>query len=155
MRPLRKALSCIAIFALCLYLVGCASLTSDLDPPKVTVESFRNLPSQDIGPRFEIKLRVSNPNKQTLDIVGISYTIDVMDKELISGVTNEVPVIEPYSEEVVTLEAGVHMFQLLRLLTGLGKSSADSLDYRFAAKIDFRGFIPTQRVEETGSLSLK
>lgn len=148
-------LSFVLVLALGLGLSGCASLTSEMDPPTVTVESFRNLPSQDIGPRFEIKLRVANPNKQTLDIVGISYTIDVMDKELISGVTNEVPVIEPYSEEVVTLEAGIHMFSVLRLLAGLGKSSADTLDYRFAAKIDFRGFIPTQRVEETGSLSLK
>ncbi len=134
---------------------GCASISPEMDPPKVTVESVEGLPSSGGGPRFKIKLRVTNPNKQTLDIAGISYSIEVLDRELLSGVTNEVPVIEGYSEEIVTLEAGINLFQFLRLLAGLGKSTADALDYRFSAKIDFNGFIPTQRVEETGVLDLK
>ena len=145
----------IALIAVHFLCVGCASLLSDLDPPKVTVESVRSLPSHDVGPRFEIKLRVANPNKQTLDIAGISYTIDLLGREVVSGVTNDVPQIAAYTEEVVTLEAGINLFQVLRLLAGLGKTDTESLDYKFAAKIDFNGFIPTQRVEETGSLSLK
>ena len=135
-------------------LSGCASLTPQLDPPKVSIESFKSLPSQGGAPRFEIKLRVANPNKQTLDIAGISYSVELLGKEVISGVTNDVPTIEGYSEEVVTLEAGLQMFQLLRLLSGLGGTQADALDYRFSAKIDFNGFIPTQRIEETGEITL-
>ncbi|GAB3276293.1 LEA type 2 family protein [Parahaliea aestuarii] len=147
--PLRLA----CLFTL-LLASGCASLIADIDPPAVTVENVRSLPSQDSGPRFEITLRVANPNKQALEIAGISYTIDIMDHELVSGVTNQVPRIEAYSEQVVKLEAGVHLFQMLRLLADLGRSQGDALDYRFAAKIDFQGFLPTQRVEETGSLKL-
>jgi LEA14-like dessication related protein len=138
-----------------LMLSGCASITPDLDPPKVTLESFRALPTQGSAPRFEIKLRVANPNKQTLDIAGISYSVELLDKELISGVTNDIPIIEGYSEEVVTLEAGLQLFQLMRLLTSLGSSASDSLEYRFSAKIDFNGFVPTQRIEETGEITLK
>jgi LEA14-like dessication related protein len=136
-------------------LSGCASITPDLDPPKVTLESFRALPTQGSAPRFEIKLRVVNPNKQTLDIAGISYSVELLDKELISGVTNDIPIIEGYSEEVVTLEAGLQLFQLMRLLTSLGSNASDSLEYRFSAKIDFNGFVPTQRIEETGEITLK
>jgi LEA14-like dessication related protein len=143
------------LLLLCLLLSGCAGLTPDMDPPRVTVESFRSLPSENIGPRFEIKLRVANPNKQSLDIVGISYTIAVLDREVISGVTNEVPLLEPYSDEVVTLEAGINMFQFLRLLSSLGREPTDSLAYKFSAKIDFNGFIPTQRVEEEGEFALR
>jgi LEA14-like dessication related protein len=138
-----------------LMLSGCASITPDLDPPKVTLESFRALPTQGSAPRFEIKLRVVNPNKQTLDIAGISYSVELLDKELISGVTNDIPIIEGYSEEVVTLEAGLQLFQLMRLLTSLGSNASDSLEYRFSAKIDFNGFVPTQRIEETGEITLK
>ena len=133
---------------------SCASLYSELDPPKVNIESVKSLPSEGIGPRFEIKLRVMNPNKQDLDIAGISYSIDILDRELVSGVTSDVPLIPAYSEEVVTLNAGINMFQFLRLLSGLGKTNTDALGYRFSAKIDFNGFIPTQRVEETGVLNL-
>ena len=144
------------MFFLCLFLTSCATLSPDFDPPKVSVDSVRSLPSQDVGPRFEIKLRVSNPNTQTLNIAGISYTIELLGKELVSGVTSDVPVIEGYTEEVVTLEAGINMIQMLRLLADLGQGgvNTDALEYRFAAKIDFNGLIPTQRVEEVGSLSL-
>jgi LEA14-like dessication related protein len=137
-----------------LLLTGCASITPQLDPPKVSVESFTSLPSSGGAPRFEIKLRVANPNKQTLDIAGISYSVELLDKEVISGVTNDVPTIEGYSEEVVTLEASLQLLQLLRLLSGLGRTQADALDYRFSAKIDFNGFVPTQRIEETGKITL-
>ncbi|MFT4825929.1 MAG: LEA14-like dessication related protein [Cryomorphaceae bacterium] len=147
--------SLVSLIIVCLSLASCASFRPHFDPPKVTVESVKSLPSEDIGPRFEIKLRVSNPSSQTLDIAGISYTIDFLGRELVSGVTSDIPIIEAYSEEVVTLEAGVNMFQVLRVLASLGKASAESLEYRFAAKIDFNGFIPTQRVEEVGVLSLQ
>lgn len=143
------------VMALLAVLAGCASVFPEVDPPKVTLESFKNLPGEGGAPRFEIKLRIANPNKQSLDIAGISYSVDILDKELISGVTNEVPLIEGYTEEVVTLEAGLQLFQLVRLLAGLGQEPTDNLAYRFSAKIDFNGFVPTQRIEESGSINLQ
>ena len=140
------------VFAL--LVVGCASLQPEIDPPKISLESFNPLPSSGGAPRFEIKLRIANPNNQRFDIAGISYGVEIQGKELISGVTNDVPVLEPYSEAMVTMEAGLQLFQLLRLLTSLGKDMSDSLEYRFSAKIDFNGFVPTQRVEETGTFTL-
>ncbi len=134
---------------------GCATVLPDLDPPKVSIENIRSLPATDSGPRFEISLRIVNPNQMSLDIAGISYSMDLLGKEVISGVTNEVPVIEGYTEEVVTLEAGINLFEVLRLIGSLGRSQADELDYRFEAKIDFNGLVPTQRVEETGTIALQ
>ncbi|MFT6276141.1 MAG: LEA14-like dessication related protein [Halioglobus sp.] len=151
MKPLYR----FVVIYLLSFLVGCASLYPELDPPKVSIESVESLPSEGLGPRFQIKLRVMNPNKQDLDIAGISYAIEILDRELVSGVTSDVPLIPAYSEEVVTLNAGINMFQFLRLLSGLGKTNADALSYSFSAKIDFNGFIPTQRVEESGVLDLK
>ena len=153
-RPLQRWLAGLLFFSM-LTVTGCASLQSDLDPPKVSLESFESLPSEGGTPRFRIKLRVANPNKQSLDIAGISYSIELLDREVISGVTNEVPLIEGYTEEVVTLDASLQLFQLLRLLGGLTKTPSDALAYRFSAKIDFNGFIPTQRIEETGEIKLQ
>ena len=112
----------IALFAWLLLLSGCASLTTKLDPPRVTLDNFRSLPSDGGGPRFEIKLRVQNPNEQSLDIAGISYTIELLGKEVMSGVSNDIPLIEGYTEEVVTLEAGL---QLEAGLFGLAFSTED------------------------------
>jgi hypothetical protein len=137
-----------------LLLSGCPTLIPEVDLPKISLESFRPLPSESAVPRFEIKLRIVNPNRQSFDIAGISYGVEIQGKELISGVTNEVPVLAAYFEEVVTLDAGLQGFQLVRLLAGAGKVAGDSLDYRFTAKVDFNGFVPTQWVEETGSFTL-
>ncbi|MFV8817338.1 LEA type 2 family protein [Haliea sp. E17] len=140
---------------LIVLLAGCTSLTAERDPPIVSLENFRALPSEGGAPRFEIVLRIANPNKEALDIAGIAYTVSVRERKLISGVSNEVPRIEGYSEETVTMQAGLELFQLLRLLADLGMEATDSLDYSFSAKIDFRGFIPTQRVAESGTLKLR
>jgi len=126
----------------------------DFDPPVVSMESFRLIPGESSVPRFEIKLRVTNPNTQSLDIAGISYSIEVLDKKLLSGVTNSVPVIEGYSETQVLLEADLQWLQLVGLVAGMAQEDLKSLDYRFSAKIDFNGFWPTQRIQESGTFDL-
>lgn len=119
------------------------------------MESLKVLPSESAVPRFEIKLRVANPNTGALDIAGVSYSLELLDRELLHGVTSDVPQIEGYGEEVITLEASVQMFQVLRMLAGLTNTAVDKpLAYRFSAKIDFNGFTPTQRIEEVGEISL-
>lgn len=140
------------LFFLFLYLGACASLGKDMDPPKISLDGVESIPGEGGGPRFRMKLRVQNPNQEALDIAGISYEIVVQDVELISGVTNEVPLIEGYSEEPVTLEAGINTLQLIRFFTklGMGQQTMNQLEYTFRAKIDFNGFTPTQRIEESG-----
>jgi LEA14-like dessication related protein len=138
-----------------LLLSACAGLRPEIDPPQISVDSIESLAGAEGMPKFLIKLRVANPNKQALDIAGISYSISILDKELISGVSNKVPLIEPYSEGVVELEASLKLFQIIRLITGLAQNQhLETLEYSFAAKIDFNGWIPTQRVKETGEINL-
>lgn len=132
---------------------GCATLT-DFDPPRITVDSLRALPTEGAVPRFEIKLRVSNPNTTALDIAGVSYSLELLGRELLHGVTRDVPRIEGYAEEVISLEASVQMLQVLRLLGSFGAQLDQPLKYRFLAKVDFNGLTPTQRVEETGEITL-
>ena len=151
-----RTAGCLAVVFACTFLLGgCAGLPTSLDPPKVSMESFSSLPSESGAPRFLIKLRVQNPNEQTLDITGVSYSIALMGQEVVTGVSNDVPVIAGYSEGIVSLEANLKLLQVLRLLANLGQAQTDELTYRFTAKIDFKGLVPTQRVEQEGLISLK
>ena len=144
----------LGLLLLITLLSACATMTGEYDPPKVTVESFRSLPGEGATPQFEIGLRIANPNKQALDVAGIAYDIEIMGKDLVSGVSNEVPRIEGYAEESVTLTASFNWLAMIRLITSLPQQAPEELDYRFKAKIDFNGFVPTQRVEESGSFTL-
>ncbi len=141
-------------FSVLLLLSACATVAPQLDAPKINIENFRSVPSESGAPRFEITLRVINPNAQTLDIEGLSYSVEFMGRELITGVAKDVPPIEGYSEGLVTLEAGLQLFELLRLLASAGNQGDGPLEYRFLAKIDFAGFVPTQRIEESGEIAL-
>jgi hypothetical protein len=134
-------------------LVGCVSFKQEIDPPKISLLSLRSLTEEGGSPRFEIRLRVINPNKETLDIAGISYSIELLDRELIAGVANDIPPIAGYGEGIVTLDAGLQLLELLRLMASLGTDRSEPLVYRFSAKIDFNGFIPTQRIEDSGEIT--
>lgn len=136
-------------------IVGCAGLAEQPDPPKVTLASFRSLPAAEGGPQFEIGLRIINPNDQPLEIAGISYGVELLGRELVAGVTDKVPVVAPYSENVVNLHASLQLIALLRLMADLGSGGNQPLAYRVTAKIDFRGLAPTQRLEETGEITLQ
>jgi LEA14-like dessication related protein len=148
-KVLRAVFTVVALVAVS----ACATLT-DFDPPRVTMDSLRVLPTEGQVPRFEIQLRVTNPNSQALDIAGVSYSLELLDRELLHGVTKDVPRIEGYGEGVITLQASVQMLQVLRLLASFGTQMDQPLDYRFLAKVDFNGLTPTQRVEERGEITL-
>ncbi|MEZ5502628.1 MAG: LEA type 2 family protein [Halioglobus sp.] len=143
----------LAVVAL-LALVGCASLAPEIDPPKISLVALRTLPAEGGAPRFEITLRVINPNKQELDIAGISYSVELLNKELVTGVANDIAPIEGYGEGIVTLQAQLQLLELLRLMANMGTTRSQPLAYRFAANIDFNGLLPTQRIEETGEITL-
>ncbi len=89
-----------------------------------------------------------------MDIAGISYSVELLGREFIAGVVNDVPPIAGYGESVVTLDARLQLIELLRIMASLGTSRSEPLLYRFSAKIDFNGFIPTQRLEESGEITL-
>ena len=53
-------------------LAGCASMQPGYESPSVTVNHFRALPSEGVAPRFEIGLRILNPNRSSLKLHGIA-----------------------------------------------------------------------------------
>ncbi|NND67084.1 MAG: LEA type 2 family protein [Halioglobus sp.] len=151
----RRAVQSLFVLLVVLGLNACATFYGEMDPPSISIEDVSAVPAESGIPRFEVVLNVVNPNKRALDIAGIAYSLEILGKELVMGVTDEVPRIEGYSEEKVTLQAGVQLVGILRLMAALGTTPSEEVDYRFSAKIDFEGFLPTQRVEETGKISLK
>ena len=142
---------CLGLFAL----NGCTVFPPAIDPPKVSLISFRSLANSGGPLQFEIVLRVLNPNEQPLEISGISYSIAVRDREIIAGVANDIAPIRGYGEGLVILNAGLELFELLRLMVDLGINSAEPLEYRLNAKVDFYGFMPTQRIEKSGEIILQ
>lgn len=143
-----------SIFTVLLVLGGCSALQPDYEAPTVTINSFRSVPSEGGMPSFEIGLRVVNPNREPLELVGAAYTVSLEGRDLIKGVANDLPVIEGYGEGTFTLTATADLFAGARFLTDLVRSEKNSIRYELEAKLDVGGLRPTIRVRDAGEIAL-
>ena len=79
----------------------------------------------------------------------------LLDREILTGVANDIAPIPGYGENLVTLHTELALLELLSMLASLGINPGEPLVYALTAKIDFYGLMPTQRLEERGEISLK
>ena len=135
-----------------ILLSSCATLSPDYEEPSVGLTTFRAIPSEGALPTFEIGLRIINPNAHDLDLRGIVYTISLDGREVMKGVGKDYPVIEAYSQQDVTLVAGVQLLESIQLFADLARSGREALRYDFEAKLDLGGLYPSIRVSESGAL---
>jgi len=133
-------------------LVGCASLSSDFEKPQVQLVSFKPLAAEGFEQRFEIRLRILNPNNSDLNIQGMSYHFSLNDHKLVSGVSNEIPNIPAYGEGVVLLNGSTNLISGGRFIFDLLQGNKDTLTYDLEAKIDVGAFIPSIKIVENGVL---
>lgn len=134
---------------------SCAPLQPGFETPVVSISSFEALPSQGVVPQFEIGLHIVNPNRTALNLRGVVYTISLEGHKLVTGVTNELPVIEAYSEGDILLNASVDLFSSIGFFTDLIRNqNLEKISYQFSAKLDVGTFHPVIRVTKEGELSL-
>ncbi len=142
------------LFAVPVIIGACSGMGGGYEKPTVTVSAFRALPSEAIMPNFEIDLRVINPNREALNLIGMSYTISLDGHELIKGVGNNLPVVEGYGEGTFTVTAATNLLAGVRLINDLMNKPSDTFEYRFDAKLDVGRFSRAIRVSESGNISL-
>lgn len=147
--------TCLLIMGL-ITLTACATITQEmgLEAPKVSLKSIKPIQGDSVTPNFEISLRIVNPNNRALDIAGVAYDVEILNRELVTGVSSEIPRIEAYSEQTIKLTAGVNLYGLLRLLADVSAQDTRALPYELKAKIDFNGLVPTQHITEAGEIDL-
>lgn len=139
------------LMAVCfLSLSACNTLPTDFEEPSVSVSSFTPKRSANISPQFEIVLHVTNPNRQPLALEGISYNIHLNGNKVLSGVSNDLPTIEPYGEADVVVNASADLLGGFQLITGLMADSKQQIGYEFNAKLDVGDFMPRIEVRKEG-----
>jgi LEA14-like dessication related protein len=136
-------------------LTACTALQPRLEEPVVKVTRLQLLPSQGLQQRIGVGLLISNPNARDLSLNGISYTIGIEKFSVLSGVSNQVPVLKAYQETPVDLEVSANLLEIVRLIEYFSRNTLqESVNYNFDAKLDFSHWLPTMRVKETGKIPL-
>lgn len=139
--------------AAALALAACA-LFPNRDPLNINVVGIDPLPGQGLEVRMAVRLRLQNPNETTIEYSGVALELDVNDRLLASGVSDQQGSIGRFSEAVLVVPVSVSAFAALRQAVGLTETGRlDDLPYTLRGKLA-GGVFGTMRFEDSGTLSL-
>lgn len=147
--PLSIRLLLIAIF-MPLLATSCATLSPGFKEPLVEVTSIKLQNANSLSLGFDIGLRVSNPNRDALNIDGLTYTLYLAGNKVVSGVSNDTPSIPGYGEGEFKLQAALSLFGGLSLLNGLMTEYQESIEYELITKLDVGRFYPKITIKRQG-----
>jgi LEA14-like dessication related protein len=136
-----------------LSLTGCARFTTNYEEPTVGLKTFRLIPTNGIVPTFEIGLHIINPNRDSLPLKGLFYTVAIEGHKVLAGVSNDLPEIKGYGEADITIEATVDLLSGAKLIRSLLIQPTTKFQYTFNAKLDMGTFLPTMNIVEKGQIS--
>lgn len=136
-----------------LTLDGCAGLFGG-DPVRVNVAGIEPIDSQGLEMRFNVKLRVQNPNDSTVSFNGVSLDLELNGKPFASGVSDQVGTVPRYGETVVNVPLTVPAFAAVRQAFAFaGATQSGQIPYILRGKLA-GGLTGTTRFVDQGSLSL-
>ncbi|HEY1997988.1 LEA type 2 family protein [Paraburkholderia sp.] len=146
-------LCAVAGFAV-LTLGGCAGLFGN-DPLRVSVAGIEPLDSQGLEMRFNMKLRIQNPNESALDFDGVSVDLQLNGKDFASGVSDQRGNVPRYGETLVSVPLTVPAFTALRQAFSLAGSDAPPGQFPYVLRGRLAGGITGgTRFMDQGTLSL-
>jgi hypothetical protein len=149
LRSFRTLLAGLAILAL-----SACSLFPHRDPLNINVVGINPLPGEGMEVRLAVKLRLQNPNETTIDYSGIALELDVNDRLLAAGVSDQRGTIKPFSEAVLTVPVSVSAFAALRQAVGMSQMNGfDNMPYTLRGKLA-GGVFGTMRFNDSGVLNL-
>lgn len=122
------------VLALASSLSACASLAAS-EPPRVDVVGVEPLPGQGMELRFQVKLRVINPNDSALDYDGLFVEMDVRGKSFASGVSNTRGSVPRFGEAVLSVPVTVPAMAVLRQALGIAQGDRSPISYLISGKL--------------------
>jgi LEA14-like dessication related protein len=139
-----------------LTLSGCATLHPHHEKPKVDVVGIEKSATDTSALQFTIQLRILNPNAETMHLDGLYYELSLEGIEVVTGTARNLPPIEGYSDEVISVSSAASLVSSARLITLLVNEPQDMLEYKLRAKLGSASkWMPATTVVETGEIPLR
>ncbi|TKB11717.1 LEA type 2 family protein [Desulforhopalus sp. IMCC35007] len=104
-----KFIRIIPLICLFLFISSCASFVPYKEKPTVGLKTFQLMPGDGLIPKFAIGLHIINPNRESLKIEGLYYTVSIEGHKVLAGVANDLPKIRGYGEGDISIEATVDL----------------------------------------------
>jgi LEA14-like dessication related protein len=117
-----------------LWLGGCAGLQPYAESPRVSLVSIKPLDMQMLEQRFVLELRIMNPNSVAIPVAGLSYALEINQREFAYGVSQQAVDIPPYGEALLQVEVVSNLLNVMRQLQQPADTSR-GLEYRLHGTI--------------------
>lgn len=128
------------IILISLLVSNCSSVNPLFEEPEVQVDSFSVVSVDSFNPVFEIGLRVINPNKQAINIQGLSYSAVIEGQKILTGVSDESITLAGFNETSLTLNAKADLLNGFQLLSKLINSETTNPNYSLQIKMNVGSF---------------
>lgn len=123
---LLHAFSAIAL----LLLTACATLLEKPEPPRVSLVGLKLVSMDLFEQRYQVRLRVKNPNAVVLPVRGVDFQLDINGRAFADGVSSQSVDVPAYGEQVIALQVSSSLLQVFRQLQSLENSDAPGFAYR-------------------------
>lgn len=142
-----------AVAILAAALCSCATLSGG-DPLQVNVAGVEPLEGEGLELRFNVQVRVQNPNDAPVEYNGVALQLDLNGHKFGTGVSSEAGTVPRYGETVLTIPIAVGAFSMARQVLGfVNGGDTKAVTYKVSGKLE-GGLFGTKRFESKGTVEL-
>ena len=141
-------------FGLLVGLMACSGLISKPEPPRVSLVGLSLISVELLEQRYQVSLRVKNPNAFDLPVSGIDFRLDINGQSFADGVSSQSVEVPAYGERVIQLEVSSSLLQVFRQFQSLQESQSRSFEYRISGSMATGRYGGTLPFDYAGELQL-
>lgn len=111
-------------------IASCSTMPKDFEAPRVNISDLTPKEMAIFEQRFDVKLRIQNPNDVDLSVNGMRFDIELNDREFANGMTGERLTIPRFGSQTVDVEVFTTLASFLRQVQDLNASGGQKVRYR-------------------------
>ena len=143
----------LVVLLVALLAAACASLGPYPETPHVSLVSVQPGEMTLFEQRFRLQLRVLNPNSTAIPVRGLSYALEINEREFAYGVSPQSIDIPAFGEALLDVDISSNLLSVVRQLQTMSGTGRNSLDYRLVGKINLAKRFRSLPFDYTGELT--
>lgn len=118
------------IVAVAMVMVSCATMPKEYETLIVHITEMTPKDMAIFEQRFNVKLRIQNPNDVEFSINGLRFEIQLNEREFANGMSGQRVSVPRFGSEVVETEVFTTLGSFLRQVQELNKAGGQKVRYR-------------------------
>ena len=113
-----------------LLIAACSTMPKEYETLQVHIADMTAKDVAIFEQRFDVKLRIQNPNDVEFSINGLRFDIELNEREFANGMSGQRVAVPRFGSEVVDVEVFTTLASFLRQVQELSRGNAQKVRYR-------------------------